>query len=280
MKNFPLPLFCALLLGLGESQAVEIKMGSTSLTVPAPDGFEFLDGNTPYAKLSERFVPAANIQYAIFLTKQDAEVAVKGGNPAPDRWFYVQASRALIDRPVTIAEFAEMKQIISTENEKILRQVEREMPDFVAKVNKGIAEDFKVDPRLSVNQMVPLPPHLKQERAMAYSALMSVNANGPDGKPVKTDSAMTIAFAHLKGKILFFYAKGGKEDLEWTREQSKKWVEAVIAANPSVGEVARSEAAPSHGSGFDWSGIWGKVIIGAVAGAIIGGLSTLFRKKG
>jgi hypothetical protein len=69
----------------------------------------------------------------------------------------------------------------------------------------------------------------------------------------------------LKGKILYLYANGGKQDLEWTRKVSSDWARAVIAANPSDAATAARESATRRG--FDWR----RVVRGAVIGAIIGG---------
>jgi hypothetical protein len=56
------------------------------------------------------------------------------------------------------------------------------------------------------------------------------------------------------------------------------WADAVIAANPSTGDIAVRESRPSR-TGFDWSKVFGKAIAGAIIGGIVGALGYVFRKK-
>jgi hypothetical protein len=232
----------------------------------------------PYAELAKRFVPPSNEQFALFLPDADVAVATRGEIPQPQRWFYVQSAKALIQPFVSTADFAQLKRTLKTQNEEILKKAESQMPGLFQKVNKGISADYNVDLNLSLDQMLPLPPHYETERGLAYSTLLKYKVNDEAGKPSVFEGVVTATFVHIQGKVLFLYANAEKSGLDWCRSESRKWADTVISANPSTGDIAVRESRPSR-TGFDWSKVFGKAIAGAIIGGIVGALGYVFRKK-
>jgi hypothetical protein len=85
-------LFFCLILSRQLLLAVDISVGSTQISIPAPAGFSPVTKEmTKYAEFAERFVPATNKQFAVFLPEADAEKAAKGDIPQSERKFYVQS---------------------------------------------------------------------------------------------------------------------------------------------------------------------------------------------
>jgi hypothetical protein len=260
--------------------SVEISVGTAQLSIPVPAGYSPITSEMqPYAELAKRFVPPSNEQFALFLPEADAAAAARGEMPQPQRWFYVQTSKALIRPFVTISDFAELKRTIKTQNEEIVKKAESQIPGLFQKVNKGISADYNVDLNLSLDQMLPLPPHDETERGLAYSTLLKYKINDDQGKPVVLEGVVTATFVHIQGKVLFLYVNAEKAGLDWSRSESRKWVSTVIAANPSTGAVAARENRPSWFS-FDSRAVFAKVIAGAVIGGIIALTYALRKKKG
>jgi hypothetical protein len=42
---------------------------------------------------------------------------------------------------------------------------------------------------------------------------------------------VTITMIHVNGNLLFLYSSGGENDLKWTREASRSWVERLFSEN-------------------------------------------------
>ena len=270
---------CALALMSPLAGATEIVIGDTHLSIPAPAGFAPVTRDMkPYAEFAQRFVPETNEQFALFLSPADAAEAAKGGMPVPERKFYVQTAKALIQPFVGAADFAKLKDAIKTQNADYMKKVEAQMPGMMKKLSQGISDDYQVDVNLLVTQMLPFPPHYESERALGYSMLVKYSSNDANGKVVPFEGIATATFVYVRGKVLFLYANAEKDGLKWSRTESRKWAEMVIAANPSEGEVAVRETT-QRASGFDWSEVGQKALIGAVVGGIIGLLSLLFKKK-
>jgi hypothetical protein len=270
MKRFlPGLLFVVPSIGL----AIEISVGPARLSIPAPAGYAPITSDMqPYAELAKRFVPPSNEQFALFLPEADVAAAARGEVPQPLRLFYVQTTKALIRPFVSTAEFTELKRTIQSQNEEILKKAEAQMPGLFQKLNQGISADYDVNLNLSLDQMLPLPPHYETERGLAYSILLKLKANDEGGKPSVYEGVVTATLVHLQGKVLFLYVNAEKSGLDWCRSESRNWANTVIAANPSVGEIAARE---SKRSGFDWN----ELFIAGVVGGIIGALSWVFRKK-
>ncbi len=271
-------LLCGFFISQPLLMGVEISVGGTRLSIPPPDGYAPITSDMPYAEFAKRFVPPMNEQFALFLSDADIASAARGEIPKSERRFYVQTAKKIVQPFVSTADFAELKRTIKTQNDEALKKAQAQMPGFLEKANKGIADDYNVDLNLSLDQMLPLPPHYETERGLAYSMILKYKANDQNGKPVVFEGVVTATFVHLQGKVLFLYANAEKSALEWCRAESKKWADTIIAANPSTGDVALRESTAGR-SGVDWGKVFGKALAGAVAGGIIGAVLYLFRKK-
>ena len=267
MKNLLLALCFAALSPF--AVAVDISVGGTMLSIPAPDGFSVVTAEMkPYVEFSRHMVPSSNEQFVQFLSAADAALAATGKMPEPERRFYIQTSKALIQPFVANADYVQLMRTIKSQNQEISKEIEAQIPGLLQEVNKNIAADTRVDPGIAMTQMRPLPPHYETERALAYSMILKYSVNDKNGTPVPFEGVVTATFVHLRGKVLFLYVNAEKAGLEWSRVEARKWADAIIAANPSVGEIAAREArAPK--SGIDWGSVGTSAIIGGIIGAVI-----------
>lgn len=149
------------------------------------------------------------------------------------------------------------------------------MPGFMEKVNEGITSDFGVDLKLQATRVITLPVHYESERAVVYSMTVRYAVAEPGGGRSIHEGVTTVASVYVRGKILFLYTFAGKNGLEWSRVESRKLGDAVIAANPSDADVAALESADRGSGGFDWGQVLKVTFIGGIAGAV----SYFLRKK-
>lgn len=230
-------LFVCVMALLGPlAHAVDITIGSTRLTIPAPSGYAPLTSEMkPYAEISQRYVSPTDEQFALFLSSGDIALAAKGETPKLARRFAVQTSKVAIQQVVSNRDFAEIKRWIKLKNQELRNEAEVKNPGLIEWINRTLARDHKVDSGLSLTQMVPLPPHYESDCALAYSTIVKYNMADKDGKPAEFVAAVTMTYVHVEDKFLILVTSAGISDLEWSRTASRKWVDAVIAANPSGG---------------------------------------------
>jgi hypothetical protein len=272
-------LLCGLLIYQPSLMGVEIAVGTARFSVPTPEGYSLITTNMqPYAEVAERFVPPMNEQFALFLPEADAAAAARGEVPQSERKLYVQTSKKMVQAFVSSADFDELKRTLKTQNTDAIKKAEAQMPGLLKKMNEGVAQDYNVNLNLALDQIVPLPPHYETERGLAYSMFLKFRVDDENGKPAVFEGVATGTFVHLQGKVLYLYVNAEKSALRWCREESQRWADAIIAANPSTGEIAAREKTSSR-SGINWSKVLKNAIIGAVVGGVIGGLNVLRKKR-
>lgn len=217
--------------------AVEVSVGGTELDIPAPFGFETISEDDPaYGRFA---VPPTFERLAVFAPLEFGKSVHKNTG------FVVQVLKAAVAQPFTNKYFNDLKRTVRAECGKS-----------------------------SNPQVKTFEPHYESERAVAFSEIIT---SIPDGRNTTPSQSIvcTASIVHLRSKILFLYAYAEMADLDWTRETSKKWVEQIIAANPSSAPIAELEAGSEH-KGFDWVE-WG---VRAVFAAIFfGGYALLASRK-
>jgi hypothetical protein len=225
---------------------------------------------TPLYDLQKQFVAPTNEEFVSFIPERDLPTALKGNIPDLPRRFSVQTAKRLTNASVSSSDFAELKNVMKSQNAALMNKVEKDLPGLMKQINDGIIKKYDVDLALSVSQMVPLPTHEETDRILAYSALVKYDMNDPAGNPAPYVAVVTASFTHVKGKVLFLYSYAEETGLEWSRETSKQWANAVIAANPSDLQTSVKESLPSTVTGMDWRGVGAKAVGGAIIGLILG----------
>lgn len=163
--------------------AVDVTVGYTQLSIPTPEGFSLLTSEMkPYAEISKRFVAETNEQLALFLPNDDIALAAKGGTPDVQRKFDVQVVKQLIKPFITKSDFADIKKMMKTQNEEIMKRAEAEMPGILKKMTDGISKVYDVNVSLSAPKMLPMPRTTKASAAwriplLSHSAWMMAAAN-------------------------------------------------------------------------------------------------------
>ena len=272
-------IFGLMLLSSIGAQASDIQVGDVQLTIPSPDGFSPVTPQmAPLFEMQKHFVAASNEEFLAFIAEENVPTAMAGEIPEMPRRFTVQTPKDLVGSFITSADFAEIKTVIKTQNDEILKKIEAQFPGLSSRVNQGIKEQFDVDPAFAISQMLPMPVHVETTRTFAYSSLAKYEMEDKQGNTVPFVVVVTATIAHVKGKLLFLYSYAEESGLDWSKDASKQWAEAVIAANPADHQTATKEAQTPTAVNIDWNQVGAKAIQGAVIGGIIALFSVLLRR--
>jgi len=265
------PCLALLLLLPAVSGATDISIGGVSLTVPNPTGFSPVTQQMKLLyDLQKQFVAPMNEEFVAFIPERDVAAVLKDDIPDLPRRFAVQSAKSLIGVSVSTAEFVKLKNVIKSQNDELMKKVEKQLPGMMKQMNEGITKKYDVDLAFSVSQMVPMPIHEETDRTLAYSALVKYDMKDENGNPAPFVAVVTATFAHVKGKVLFLYSYAEESGLEWSKEASRQWANAVVMANPSDIQAFVKEALPSAISGIDWGKVGAKAVAGAIIGLIVG----------
>lgn len=266
-------IFGLMLLGSVCVQASDIQVGDVPITIPSPGGFSPVTPQmAPLFEMQKHFVAASNEEFLAFIAEENVPKAMAGEIPEMPRRFTVQTPKDLVGSFITTANFNEIKAVIKTQNDEILKKVEAQFPGLSSQVNQGFKEQFDVDPAFAISQMLPMPVHIETTRTFAYSSLAKYEMKDQQGNTVPFVVVVTATIAHVKGKLLFLYSYAEESSLEWSKDASKQWAEAIIAANPSDEQTALKEAQTASVVNIDWDKVGDK----AIEGGIIGGIVALF----
>jgi len=265
-----------LLLGLAPRAGSQpTTVGGTVLEIPTPTGFQPASGDlASLADFSQPFVPASNREIASFVQDEDARAIRDGREPRFERRHSAQVLRALEDTLVTHADFAQLKAEMRESSAELAGSVEKELSSAVEKVADGVTVDMEA-PGAGVSV---LPPHFETDRVLSVSQRISTWLVRADGTRTALRGTVTLSYVHVRGRLVFLYAFGQEDALDWTREASRQWALAVVAANPSDAATASREARRGTGRGIDWSRVGQKAVVGAVVGALVGLVLALVRR--
>lgn len=248
------------------SAANPVDVGGVSIEIPTPTGFARV---TPEMKgvveLQTSFVPPSNQQLIAFISQDDAPTALEGKIPSLAKRFNVQIAKKYASHSLTNAEFSDLKRLYKTEGERMIEQLKGQLSEFFANASKGVSQQLDTNVVISAGGVVPLPSHFENDRIFSASMLMKSDVKGESGDTYSEVISATTTIIHVKKRLLFLYAYGGKDDLEWTRARSKELAEAIVASNPDAGSASALSESP-HPSGIDWD----RVILKSIGGAFIG----------
>jgi hypothetical protein len=251
--------------------ATEISIGGVSLTIPNPNGFSPVTQQMhALYDVQKQFVAPTNEEFVAFIPERDVAAALKGDIPELPRRFTVQSLKSIIQVSVSTSDFVKVKNLIKSQNDELMKKVEKQLPGLMKQLNEGITKKYDVDLALSVSQIVPMPVHEETDRTLAYSALVKYDMKDENGTPAPFVAVVTATLAHVKGKVLFLYAYAEESGLQWSKDASRQWANAVVAANPSDLRASVKEALPSALSRIDWGRVGAMAVAGAIIGLIIG----------
>lgn len=225
-----LGVFLALGFGPGtptvtSGNAVKLTLGAHALSIPVPIGyFDAFRSDQPIAKrwLESSAVAEGNARLVFFLPQNESILAMDNAGLVV-RSYDVQILKQNIEADVPTGYFAGEASLMKREIQSVFGMAERGQDDLIAKQSMGVD---------SVDGRKVFPVHFERPDAVACSTIWTIRREEVAGNPVAIDLAVTMSMVELKGKILILYVRSPARDLEWTRTESIRWLDSIIAANP------------------------------------------------
>ena len=273
--RFTLPLFVVLLLSLlpcrGQDEPKsasreEVDVGGRKIKLPAPVGFQRVDGlNAESDRMLESMLPASNRYLARF-------EAPKINTAEQGHSFNAQVLRNLETREIGDRTFGEMKQQTKAELDKVIENIRQEVAKISGKAEKAFQAATVADAALSVSDVAVLGYFDDSPKSLGFTMAMNVAAKADD-KAIKEKIVVASMIVPVNGRLIYLYANAdlkSEADRQWAEKAVMTWRDAVVAANPRV------EGPPVSTSIFDDVGR--SAVIGAIVGALGGLFAILFKK--
>ncbi len=242
-------------------------VGGRTIKLPAPAGFERIDGLNPEVdRMVEGMLPASNRYLARFDPPK---------NSASDqgRSFNVQVMRSLENREIGDRTFGDIKQQTKAEIEKAQETIRQEIAKVRGKAEKAFQDATDADAALSLSDVVMLGSFDDSQSSLGFTMALNIAAKAGD-KSVKSKLVIASMIVPVNGRLIYLYANAdfnSAADRAWAEQAVTAWRDIVVAANPRV-------EGPKAG-GFDFSRIGRSGLIGAVIGGVVALVMMLFKKK-
>jgi hypothetical protein len=175
----------------------------------------------------------------------------------------------------TARDFAQAKTEIKNCSDADVRRIRGTAQGALDAKLGAIKRTDNLDIALKLSNMVMLPPHDETDRLLSCSWYVKYNIRDASGRVATRVASMTSTLIWVRAKLLFLYAYGTKDDLEWTRTASRVWARKVISDNPSDAVTASRESSDSS----IWNGLGTKALSGAIIVVVAGFLSDLRRRR-
>lgn len=245
----------------------EVVVGGRTIKLPAPAGYERIDGLNPDAdRMVEGMLPATNRYLARFdPPKSDA--------PDQGRGFNAQVLRSIENREIGDRTFADIKQQTKAEIEKAQESIKQEIAKIGGKAEKALQNATDADAALSLSDVVMLGSFDDSPSSLGFTMAMNLAAKAGE-KSIKSKMVIASMIVPVNGRLIYLYANAdynSPADRAWAEQAVTAWRDVVVAANPRV-------EGPSA-KGLDFKRIGRSGVIGAVIGGIVALVALLSKKK-
>ena len=212
--------------------AAPVQIGKKNIEIPTPQGYGRVPADmTELLSLLDSFTPPNNQSLALFLSEQDLAVAMSGEVPDMTRRFVVQVPKVAIDYNFTQADFEVLKAKARADLERTMANIKPRVDGLMDQASSELSGKLGSQVEVGLESLVPLPIHHETPNSLSMSVLSRYSVGIKDGESVTEVAAGTLNFIRVKNTMFMLLLYGSKDDLEWTREQSKSWIQAVTAAN-------------------------------------------------
>jgi len=245
----------------------EVTVGGQTIRLPAPAGFERVDGLDAEAdRMIESLLPDSNRYLARFKP-------IKPNDLGTERSFNAQVLKSLEDREIGDRTFSEMKQSTKKELDQARDALRQEIAKAASNAEKVLQDATSAEAALSVSDVAVLGYFDDSPSSLGFTMALNFATKTGDTS-TKSKGVIASMIVPVNGRLIYLYANAdfhSEADRQWAEKAVTSWRDVVVASNP------RLEGPPASTSIFD--GIRRSTIIGAIVGALVGLIAMLFKKK-
>ncbi len=234
LHRLALLLLLAALSPAHAAQTTTVTIGSTSIRLPAPDGFTEVGQDSPdiMARFTT-FTPPSNKLLAVYVTHADAALLRQGRQADLSRYIMVQTHRRSLEQDMSQAEFDQLRDIIRNQQQQLLEQGRKRANELLQERRSQISSQTGSDTQLSVQDMALKGVFTDTPRVISMAAVNKYNVQ-VEGRPSSFEVAGASSVIYVKNKSLFVYVfekYEGARNLENIRNTSTVWSQKILRDN-------------------------------------------------
>jgi hypothetical protein len=250
-----------------------VQLGSRSLNIPNPEGFQPLAAVSPrYIAAAQAYLPATNHLLEAYATPADVSALGQGQPASLARYFQLQAPRKAEGIAVSAAEFADASKQVEEGLEQTVKNSQQLATQLTQQGNAEVKRLTASDPKIALTGIGYLGAFRREPWGLFFSISSGLTAADGTNQVMVCGGALVL----VNYQLLFLYSYAqlrDESDRRWVEQATSAWADAIRAANPDDPKVA---ATASGGFG---SGVLRMAVIGAIIGGLVGLVGTLLRKR-
>jgi hypothetical protein len=254
--------------------AESVQLGSRSLNIPNPEGFEPLATVAPhYIQAAQAYLPAGNRLVEAYATPADASALAQGRPTAPTRYFQLQAPRKAEGVAVSAEEFADARKEVEDGLAQTLKDSEQLATELTQQGNAEVKRLTASDPKIALSGIGYLGAYRREPWGLFFTIKSGLTAADGTNQIMVCGGALVL----VNYQLLFLYSYSqfhDESDRRWVEQATSAWADAMRTANPDDPKVAAT--ASGH---FFGGGVLRTALIGAIIGGLVGLIGTLLRKR-
>lgn len=259
----------------------EVKVGTQTLKIPSPAGFERMDGiSAQRDDMAAEFISAGN-RYVIMFGTPEAVAALRRGESIDSpRNFNAQTLRNLEGRRLRPAQFESLRAEAERDLERLGQRLDAVLGKVVADASKSLSDKLQDSVEVKIGDPVPLGIFERTRDSVGFSMMFKSQfiIGGKETPGLNVVAAMIV---RVRDRLLYLYATSDRKseaDEAWVKAEVLKWRDSIFAANGQT-DAAPSSTASRILQQFDFQRILIIAAVGAGAGLLIALIMTGRRRQ-
>lgn len=212
-----------------------VAIGAIAFSIPAPPGFVDPTAAAPQIVAAiNNLVPPTNRMLRMFMLTSDLNNFLAGKPYVMERYFLLQTIKAAEVTSASREEFEHLKKMVkaqsSRELEVLLQNAQSIVDEGARKLGKKYDDrSFKV----KMSELKARGVYRETENSISVlttSYIEAINQGKVSSRPIVSGTTFSL----IKGKVLFSYsysAYRSEADIQWVRDVSGQWEQAITQAN-------------------------------------------------
>ena len=217
--------------GTAKASAVTIRLGTSAVVIPAPEGYE--EATSQFESIKARFTETEapeNELLLVHLMANDCELLRRGQEATMEQYTKVSVHRTSKERQFSQAELAEIVSEFRKNGASIMDPNSPKMKAYLEHVEQGLKKTGSPDASLDMSQPVNMGE--LEVSPNNYSVMLLLPFKGSNGE--STPILGVMSFLRLQQRLVYVFTYRryhSKPDVDALRSFTKTWTSNIFAAN-------------------------------------------------
>jgi hypothetical protein len=229
-----------------------VNVGDTSIALPAPEGFFRYDGRSKKVdQMQQGSLTAGNRLLASFGSEDDLAQTLADTYPKLERNFNAQSVKKLEEVSIFPDRFNDLKSAIRTQMDSVRQKLGDKIAEIENNMSLNLSKEFQTGTDFKLGDMILLGVFDETPNSISFSMLTKYRLTAAKlEESIEGVSTVAATALNLHNRVIYLYCTSickDKRDIDWARNNVKKWRDNILAANHSATTNAPPRVGPAPG---------------------------------